>query len=95
MTKCKLQENAECNDEFCESEPQEGDIVVSDQHGVDMAFCDGKAIASARISQGEDIYLMIKDWMIANSYYPNVFWISDHGNSCLVSMGEYFPKRGK
>ena len=73
--------------EYGELDPIESDIVIKDTGHLgseSIAFCDGKVIAHAKADQ--DIYKMVKDWMTANEWYPNVFILSDHGNYHLTSV---------
>lgn len=61
-------------------EPQEGDIVTSDHR---RFYSDGKLIV---IVDADDWMPAVGAWCKANQYFPNVFFISDHGNSVLISV---------
>lgn len=56
------------------SEPGEDDITANDPGG--PFFYNRKQIAGNREE--------LKAWMEAEGYFPNVFWISDHGNAHLI-----------
>lgn len=68
------------NDSFADEEdigPDEEDIVINDKN---EASYSGKLIAS-----GENVRTLVRAWMDSNQWWPNVWFISDHGNPHLVT----------
>lgn len=69
----------EPDDEF--NEPEEGDYVIQD-NGV-WVFGEGRQVADSSM-EWDDQYRMIAEDMEKGQFWPNVWQISDHGNSHLV-----------
>ncbi|MGH7501289.1 MAG: hypothetical protein ACREL7_05960 [Longimicrobiales bacterium] len=53
-----------------ESEPDDEDVYADDPAGPFRYLYE--QVASTRAE--------LREWMEAEGYYPNVYWISDHGN---------------
>lgn len=67
-----------------EDEPhglQEGDITTTDHI---RWYCDGKLILTT--ADPDDAESQVKAWMDREGYYPDVWWISDHGNAHRISL---------
>lgn len=67
------------------SEPEEGDITTADHVHF---YCNGKLlpIDLTRDSTTEDMWKALRGYMAATHYWPNVWFISDHGNAHLMTM---------
>lgn len=65
--------------EFDWKSEMESGIVISDntRGGYDLT-ADGKYIDN--YSDWDDVTLAAKQWMEQNQYWPNIFFINDHGN---------------
>lgn len=82
------EEDSECcrSDAYgCEepSEPEEGDITTTDHVHF---YCNGKLIPIDLTvdSSTEDMWKALRGYMAATHYWPNVWFISDHGNAHLM-----------
>jgi hypothetical protein len=63
--------------------PEEGDIVTEDH----VNFCqDGKRVLSVR--DGDDWQDADRQHMEADRFWPNVWWVSDHGNAHRLNVYE-------
>jgi hypothetical protein len=67
-----------------EGEPDEGDITTTDHKSF---YQYGKLYLEAT-GDGEHWASELKARMDADSFWPNVFSISDHGNSCLLDLAQ-------
>jgi hypothetical protein len=63
------------------TEPEEGDIVTEDHVNF---YQDGKRVL--RVRDGDDWQDAVRQYMEADRFWPNVWWISDHGNPYLLSI---------
>jgi hypothetical protein len=62
-------------------QPEEGDYTTEDhQHFYQY----GKLVVE--VAEDEDWQPYVKAHMEASKFFPNVFWISDHGNAHLLSL---------
>lgn len=87
----------EANDGECErsdaygcgepSEPEEGDITTTDHKNF---YLNGKLlpIDLGIHSTTEDMWKALRGYMAATHYWPNVWFISDHGNAHLMTQGK-------
>ena len=70
--------------------PDDEDIFISDTGplgSITMAYYCHQEIARG-INRG-DVEIDVKNWMDENAYWPNVWFISDHGNVHLITnLGE-------
>lgn len=62
-----------------EPEPQEDDYQTEDYQ---KFYQYGKLVVE--VPDGEDWEPYVKSHMMKNNFFPSVFAISDHGNSCLL-----------
>lgn len=65
--------------------PQEGDLVTEDRTTFREVGRNGVAF-TVEGGEAEDVEVAIQAWMTENSYYPNVWFISDHGNAHLMEI---------
>lgn len=64
-------------------EPEDGDITTSDH----LRFYQyGKLWLE--IDEDDDMWQQIETRMSRDNFYPNVWFISDHGNAHLINLGE-------
>jgi len=70
-------------EESSEPEPQEEDIFFGDERGKTIVSCSGKVIGT--FHEEEEARAFIKRWMEKEKYWPNVWFVSDHGNMHLVT----------
>lgn len=66
-------------------EPQEGDLVTED-HQRFFRFGMNDRWPVVRVSEDEDWRIHVKAYMDRAMYWPNVWFISDHGNAHLLSL---------
>ena len=75
------------DDDQCDGEPEEDDYVTEDhqrffQYGkLALTVAEGKPWASALVAH-----------MRHERFWPDVWWISDHGNAHLLDMCEALKK---
>jgi hypothetical protein len=62
-------------------EPEEEDIVTSDHMNF---YQNGKVIFE--LKEDDDHIEHLREWMSLNNFYPNVWFISDHGNAHLMEL---------
>jgi len=67
------------DDDQRDGEPEEGDIVTEDHQ---RFFQDGKLILT--VAEGESWASAVKTHMDHERFWPDVWWISDHGNAHLL-----------
>jgi len=63
--------------------PQDGDFILSDDEG--GIFYEGKRLPYHR-GKDEDRDDFIRRVMDAEKYWPNAWWISDHGNAHRIEL---------
>jgi len=66
-----------------ESEPDESDAFIFDERGKTSVSVDGKNIGS--FAEDDEAEIALKKWAKENSFFPNVWRVSDHGNNHLVT----------
>lgn len=77
-------------DFLSDQEPSEGDITTDNY--IDW-FCEGKKILTTikpntpYTECADDWRERLWDWMERAGWWPNVWFVSDHGNAHLVDMG--------
>lgn len=64
-------------------EPEEDDIFFGDERGKTVVSHAHKVIGT--FTEEEEAITFIKDWMDKNKYWPNVWFVSDHGNMHLMT----------
>lgn len=64
-------------------EPDEDDITTSDHL---TFYASGREIV--RVGADDDWRPAVRAWMERSQFYPNVWWISDHGNPHLLSLDD-------
>jgi len=66
------------------SEPQEEDITISDARGggYSVGIVNGRHIGE--FDEMEDALDAVRKWKEKNKFYPNTWWVSDHGNSWMI-----------
>jgi len=64
-------------------EPDEDDLTTEDHQ---VFYSGGKE--AFRVSKGEDWRPTARAWMDREGFFPNVWFVSDHGNAHLLSMSE-------
>lgn len=62
-------------------EPGENDLTTEDHIHF---YLYGKLVLT--IEDGHDMKQELLVWMDRESYYPSVYWISDHGNAHLINL---------
>ena len=71
-------------EESGEPEPdEENDIFFGDERGKTVVSYAGKVIGT--FGEEEEARTFIRNWMEKEKYWPNVWFVSDHGNMHLVS----------
>ena len=69
---------------FGEPEPdEENDIFFGDERGKTVVSYAGKVIGT--FGEEEEARNFIRNWMEKEKYWPNVWFVSDHGNMHLVT----------
>lgn len=85
--------NKKLNEEFDEEEPDaeidepnyDEDCFIEDVvRGGYSVSCSGKNIG--KFVEYDDAVKAIKDWQAKNDFYPNVWFVNDHGNVDLVTI---------
>jgi hypothetical protein len=69
-----------------EDEPQEDDCIIQSNGFTLSVSCGGEFIGE--FEEDEDAYNAVKNWKEENNWYPNTWFISDHGNVSLVHEDE-------
>lgn len=69
--------------EIPEEEPEEDDLTTEDYVNW---YQDGKQVLI--VDESEDWKTEVQAFMNRNQFWPNVWWISDHGNAHLLSLKE-------
>jgi hypothetical protein len=64
------------------TEPEEDDCIVSSNGNKLTVSCGGNYIGT--FVEDEEAFNAVKLWKEKNKYYPNTWFISDHGNASLV-----------
>ena len=68
-------------------EPQEEDLVTDDhQRFFRFGMSDRRPVV--QVPEDEDWRIHVKAYMNRTMYWPNVWFISDHGNAHLLSLEE-------
>jgi hypothetical protein len=65
------------------NEPEEGDLVTEDHVNF---YQDGKRVL--RVRDGDDWQDAVRQHMEADRFWPDVWWISDHGNPHLLNISQ-------
>lgn len=65
-----------------EPEPEEEDIFFGDERGKTVVSYAGKVLDI--FDDEEDARKFIKEWMNTSNYWPNVWFVSDHGDFNLI-----------
>jgi hypothetical protein len=78
---------ADCEQNISEeTEPSEGDYIISDSHGETIITkCEDYHYRKV-IKEYSEAYDIIKNEMEREKYWPNVWTLSDHGNHNLISL---------
>ncbi len=83
------EEDSECkrSDAYGCEEPSEDDITTKDHV---TFYVNGKALPLdlTRDSTTDDMWKALRGYMAATQFFPNVWFISDHGNAHLMTEGE-------
>ena len=74
------------NNEVNFTEPEEGDYTTED-HRHFYQF--GKLVVTVPDDDGYDWRVFVSEHMEQEEYYPNVWFISDHGNAHLLTFAEF------
>lgn len=87
-------ESASEEDFLQDQEPSEGDILTEDY--IDW-YMDGKRILTTLkpgpySESSDDWRESLMEWMDLAEWWPNVWFISDHGNCHVVDMGRPSPE---
>ena len=64
-------------------EPCESDIVIQEERNRVKAYTEGKCIIDA--ANWDEMKWRVEAWMRVGSFYPNVWFMSDHGNAHLIT----------
>jgi hypothetical protein len=64
------------------TQPEEDDCVISSNGNIYSVSCGGKYIN--KFVEWEDAMKAVVDWQEANNFYPNIWFISDHGNADII-----------
>jgi hypothetical protein len=64
------------------TEPEEEDCIVSSNGWKLSVSCGGKFIGE--FEEDDQAYAAVREWKKRNNYFPNTWFISDHGNASLV-----------
>lgn len=67
------------------AEPDEGDLVTYDHRRIWEHGASGHKHV-LEIPEGADFDKAIRDYMARTNWYPNVWFISDHGNAHLITI---------
>ncbi len=74
-------------DEESEPDPEEEDLITSDhRHFYEKGACGPGPVVT--VPDGEDWRPHVKAYMDRQKFWPNVFFISDHGNAHLLEWNE-------
>jgi hypothetical protein len=76
-----LMENGE-EEEMGEDQPQEDDCFIESNGFKYSVSCGGKF--QGEFVEMDDALVKVKEWKQKNSWYPNTWFISDHGNVSLI-----------
>jgi hypothetical protein len=72
-----------CDDGGMDAESEEGDYVTEDHVHF---YQDGRLAVS--VPEGDSIRRALKDHMGEAGYFPNVWFLSDHGNPHLITLDD-------
>lgn len=67
-----------------ELRPEENDCFIQSNGFKNTVSCGGKFIGE--FVEDEDAEEAVKDWMKKNNWYPNVWFVDDHGGVSLYTM---------
>jgi hypothetical protein len=86
-------ENERQDDEEIIDEPCEGDLVTEDHLrfytvGGSYRWPLSLAHPDVTVEEDEDCQEVVKAYMDKQSFWPNVWFVSDHGNWHLLTLGE-------
>ena len=65
-----------------EDEPQDDDCYISSNGWVYSVSCSDKFIG--KFNEIDDALAAVKTWKASNKWYPNTWFVSDHGNMSLI-----------
>jgi hypothetical protein len=65
------------------NEPEEGDLVTEDH--IDF-YQYGKHVL--HIPDGQDMDRAVREFMDEQQFWPDVWWVSDHGNPHLLNISQ-------
>lgn len=68
-----------------DDEPQDGDLVTEDHTEFYQV---GRMGLVLRVEDGECWQTRVRQWMDRERYWPNCYFISDHGNAHLITFGD-------
>ena len=63
------------------TEPEEGDLTTHDHLNF---YQDGKRVLS--LKESDNMEKAVRAYMDKTNFYPNVWFVSDHGNAHLISL---------
>jgi len=75
-----------------EDQPQYDDDCFVTSNGNELSVCCGGKFLGKFI-EDEDAYVAVKKWKEENKFYPNTWYVSDHGNISLVDDDGNFIKK--
>lgn len=75
-------ENQDVEDFETPTEPEEDDCIVSSNGFKLSVSCGGKHIGE--FTEDEQAWQAVRDWKKQNNWFPNTWFVSDHGNASLV-----------
>jgi len=82
MNSDKYYDPPDDEEENIDTEPQEGDYTTEDYVNW---YQDGKLVLQTL--EGANDKAALKAHMEKEQFYPNAWWISDHGNAHLLDLG--------
>jgi hypothetical protein len=63
-------------------QPDRDDCFISSNGWVYSVSCGGKFLG--KVDEMEDALRMVKEWKAKNKWFPNTWFVSDHGNTSLI-----------
>ena len=72
----------ENDNEESATEPEDDDCFISSNGNILSVSCGGKFIG--KFVEDDEAFNAVKQWKLKNNYYPNTWYVSDHGNMSLV-----------
>jgi hypothetical protein len=78
--------------ETSDDEPREGDLITSDHvRFFECGFAGRDPVIV--VQDGEDYREVVEAYMERTKYWPNVWFVSDHGNSVLLETWKWKEER--